>query len=122
MTPEEFINHYYADDALMLQTLALVRANVPEGITEFVDIPLLMIRFYPGTEIDNTPVYIAYTSAYSIPNQYLCIGFFFGTSLPDPTNLLEGKGMFVRHVKIKQAEDLENPALRELIRAAYRVD
>jgi hypothetical protein len=46
------------------------------------------------------------------------IGFWDGTSLPDPEGLLEGTGKRSRHVKIRSIPDLERPALRELIQAA----
>ena len=42
----------------------------------------------------------------------------YGAQLPDPSNLLEGKGRDLRHVKIRAASDLENPALLELLRLA----
>ena len=53
--------------------------------------------------------------------RHLNLGFMYGARLPDPQNLLEGKGAELRHVKIRGAADLENAALRELIEAASRV-
>ena len=50
--------------------------------------------------------------------KHLNLGFMYGAHLPDPQNLLEGAGADLRHVKIRAAADLENPALRELIVAA----
>ncbi len=52
--------------------------------------------------------------------QHLNLGFMYGAHLPDPQNLLEGKGANLRHVKIRKAADLEQPALRELIAEASR--
>ena len=49
---------------------------------------------------------------------HLNLGFMYGARLPDPQNLLEGAGADLRHVKIRAAADLQNPALRELIMAA----
>jgi hypothetical protein len=49
------------------------------------------------------------------------IGFWAGTSLPDPDGLLEGTGKVSRHVKIRAASDLERPGLRALIRAAIEI-
>jgi len=46
------------------------------------------------------------------------LGFNFGSRLPDPAGLLLGEGKWIRHVRIAHAEDLENPGVRELIRAA----
>jgi hypothetical protein len=48
------------------------------------------------------------------------IGFFHGTSLPDPAGLLEGTGKFMRHVKVKLGLAVDRPALEALVIAAYR--
>ena len=47
------------------------------------------------------------------------VGFFQGSSLPDPHRLLEGNGKFMRHVKVRPGETLDAEALRALITAAY---
>jgi len=49
-------------------------------------------------------------------------GFLRGTSLPDPAGLLEGTGKNLRHVKLRTAEDLQEPAVRKLIEAAARLN
>lgn len=46
------------------------------------------------------------------------LGFYYGSDLPDPQNLLEGSGKSLRHIKISRREQLENPALRDLVEAA----
>ena len=48
------------------------------------------------------------------------LGFYYGADLPDPENLLEGSGKDMRHIKIMQPKQLENPALRELVVAASK--
>ena len=52
--------------------------------------------------------------------KHLNFGFMYGAHLPDPKGLLEGKGADLRHVKIRRAEDLERPALRNLVECASR--
>lgn len=52
--------------------------------------------------------------------KHLNLGFMYGAHLPDPQNLLEGKGADLRHVKIRKAADLEREGLRELIAEASR--
>jgi hypothetical protein len=47
------------------------------------------------------------------------IGFFHGASLPDPAQLLQGTGRFMRHVKARPRELPEAAALSALIQAAY---
>ncbi|WP_420645247.1 DUF1801 domain-containing protein [Candidatus Leptofilum sp.] len=48
------------------------------------------------------------------------LGFYYGADLPDPENLLEGAGKNMRHIKISRPEQLENPALRDLVVAASK--
>jgi hypothetical protein len=48
------------------------------------------------------------------------IGFFHGASLPDPAGLLQGTGKYMRHVKARPGEILDEPSLESLITAAYR--
>jgi hypothetical protein len=50
--------------------------------------------------------------------KYVNLYFMDGVDLPDPTGLLEGSGKRMRHVKIKTAKDLENKALKLLIKSA----
>jgi hypothetical protein len=47
------------------------------------------------------------------------VGFFHGTSLPDPARLLQGTGKFMRHVKLKPGTATNVTALAGLIEAAY---
>ena len=47
------------------------------------------------------------------------VGFFNGAELADPAQLLEGSGKFMRHVKLTPARDVDEAALRRLIKAAY---
>lgn len=61
-------------------------------------------------------VAFAYVDAYTA---HLSVGFFHGAALPDPAGLLEGKGKFMRHVKLRPDEDVDEEALRTLIAAAY---
>ncbi|MFN3918642.1 MAG: DUF1801 domain-containing protein, partial [Flavobacteriales bacterium] len=50
------------------------------------------------------------------------LGFFSGTDLYDPENLLEGTGKKMRHIKIKSIEQSKNPALRNLITLAWQTN
>jgi hypothetical protein len=47
------------------------------------------------------------------------VGFFQGASLPDPANLLQGNGRFMRHVKLRPGTVTNADALNTLIYAAY---
>lgn len=59
----------------------------------------------------------AYVDAYTA---HANLGFFQGAELPDPAGLLEGKGRFMRHVKLRVECDVDEDALKALIEAAYR--
>lgn len=48
--------------------------------------------------------------------------FYRGTRLPDPTGALDGTGKELRHVKLWSAKDLKTPAVKGLLRAAWRID
>ncbi|MCA9953685.1 MAG: DUF1801 domain-containing protein [Anaerolineales bacterium] len=52
--------------------------------------------------------------------KHINLGFYYGSDLPDPQNLLEGSGQTMRHIKISQPDQLENPAVRDLIVAASK--
>jgi hypothetical protein len=58
----------------------------------------------------------------SIGKNHVTFGFLRGTSLPDPARLLEGTGKNLRHVKLRTVEDLQRPALKNLIQAAAKLN
>jgi hypothetical protein len=47
------------------------------------------------------------------------VGFFQGSTLPDPGGLLQGAGKFMRHVKLRAGMATDDSALSSLIEAAY---
>lgn len=47
--------------------------------------------------------------------KHVVFGFYYATELPDPAGLLEGTGRLLRHVKIRSIDELDRPALRDLI-------
>ena len=52
---------------------------------------------------------------YSTPD-YVQFGFFRGSALKDPMRLLNGKGKFVRHIKVGKRSDIDESAFRALLR------
>jgi len=59
---------------------------------------------------DKTPKVYCHTK-----EEYIELGFYGGSSLKDPNGLLEGKGKFVRHVKIHTLKDIDEAACTQLI-------
>lgn len=47
------------------------------------------------------------------------VGFFRGAELPDASGLLEGTGRFMRHVKLRPGQKIDDVALRKLVHIAY---
>jgi hypothetical protein len=58
----------------------------------------------------------AYVNAFT---SHVNVGFFQGAALPDPAHLLEGKGKFMRHVKLRPGTPIDTAALSKLIELAY---
>jgi hypothetical protein len=58
----------------------------------------------------------AYTNAFKA---HVNVGFFRGAELPDPNGLLEGTGKYMRHVKLRPGQPIDDAPLKALIQAAY---
>lgn len=56
----------------------------------------------------------------SAQKQDVNLGFYYGAELPDPEGLLEGTGMLLRHVKIRDTKAIRSRALRHLLKAATK--
>jgi hypothetical protein len=58
----------------------------------------------------------AYVNAFT---SHVNVGFFRGVELADPSGLLVGSGKYMRHVKLRPDEALDEAALHSLIEHAY---
>ena len=58
----------------------------------------------------------AYANAFKA---HVNVGFFRGAELADPDGLLEGTGKFMRHVKLRPGQQVDDAALKRLVDAAY---
>jgi len=61
----------------------------------------------------NRPVAYVYSAT-----GYVQFGFFNGSSLKDPKGLLEGKGHYVRHIKVRDASEIDERAFAALLKQA----
>jgi hypothetical protein len=52
---------------------------------------------------------------------YAAVFFFRASELEDPDELLEGTGARLRHVKLRTAADARRPAVKRLIREAFKL-
>jgi len=111
---DEFLNAYSPQiRELAMKTRGLILEVFP-GAVEQVDVPSKIIAYGTGTRYADLICAIAPFSA------HINLMFSKGASLPDPDGLLEGTGKKARHVKIRQVEDLERPAVRALLEEAIR--
>lgn len=58
----------------------------------------------------------AYANAFTA---HVNVGFFRGAELADPNGLLEGSGRYMRHVKLRPGQPVDEASLRALVEAAY---
>jgi hypothetical protein len=75
---------------------------------------------------------VKWGSLCSVGNKIVCyihphathvdFGFFQGANLDDPKHVLEGKGKFLRHVKVRAAADIRERELAKLLRQALKLD
>lgn len=56
---------------------------------------------------------------YSAPD-HVQFGFFRGAALADPRGLLEGKAAYVRHIKVRTPDDIDETAFAALLRQAAK--
>jgi len=71
---------------------------------------------------DGCPVACLGDAAFGYVNvftSHVNVGFFQGAALPDPAQLLQGTGKFMRHVKLRPGMVADDAALSKLIDAAY---
>lgn len=89
---------------------AKMRARLPGAIEMVYDnYNALVIGFCPNERASD-----AIFSIVLYP-RWVTLCFLQGAGLPDPKRLLKGSGNVVRHIRLENADDLDQPDLRELI-------
>ena len=89
---------------LALRLRALMREAAPEG-EERVHRDWGNIGYYHNGQF-----------CYIAPQRsWVNLGFYQGVDLPDPHGLLEGTGKRLRHVKVRNAEEIPTAALKQLV-------
>ncbi|MDQ3929964.1 MAG: DUF1801 domain-containing protein [Chloroflexota bacterium] len=114
MTVEEFLAPSTPTvRELAMRTQELVRSMLPPGAYEGVHPGRNSIIYGTSGKMTDWVCYIAPFKS------RINLGFFRGAELPDPEGLLEGTGKLLRHVKIGQVEEIERPAIKALLVAAF---
>jgi hypothetical protein len=108
---EEFLSNYPEEIRKVIGELRKVARSSMHGAHEFL--------YYDAISysLSDSPLgRICYVS----PMQtHVTLGFLFGATLDDKQHLLQGSGKRARHVSIRTLEEARNPALKELIKAAW---
>jgi hypothetical protein len=91
---------------------ALILEVAPDDAAEVISLKDRVAAYGSGSTARSQLVYIA------LPKDWARLGFYFGSDLLDPDHLLEGDGKRLRHIKIRAAQELDRPAVRELVRLA----
>jgi len=92
--------------AILRALRKLVREEAPELVES--------VKWGNGCWIGEAgPVALAH-----VEPDHVQFGFFAGSSLSDPNGLLEGKGKFVRHTKVRSAATMDRAGLAQLVREA----
>ncbi len=110
-TVVEFLSDYPEEIRAISGELRDMARNAMPGAHEFL--------YYDAINysLSNSPLErICYIS----PTQkHVTLGFLFGTQLDDQHRLLQGIGKRARHVKVGTLEEARNPALKEMVKAAW---
>jgi hypothetical protein len=99
--------------AFARDALARMRARLPGALEMVYDnYNALVIGFCPNERPSD-----AIFSLVLFP-RHVSLCFLQGAGLPDPNRLLKGSGKVVRHIRLEKPEDLDKPAVRQLIATA----
>jgi hypothetical protein len=108
---EEFLSNYPEEIRRIIAELRKMARNLMPRAHEFL--------YYDAINysIDDSPLgRICYISPME---KYVMFGFLFGARLDNQHRLLQGSGKRARHVKIRTLKEVKNPALKELVKAAW---
>ena len=107
------IDAWFEDQLLPLAAIAHYWFTRMRGCG--VDVRELLHDGHPIACVDDAP--FGYVDAFTA---HVNVGLFRGAELPDPTVLREGSGRFMRHVKVRPGEPIDDAALAALVESAYR--
>lgn len=93
-----------------------LRALIIEMYPEVVEVPWQKQKIIGyGVGPKKMSEHFCYIGAFKA---HVNLGFYYGAVLPDPEGLMEGTGKNLRHIKVKGVEEVEHPALRDLLQAS----
>ena len=93
-----------------------LRAVIIEVYPEVVEVPWPKQKIVGyGVGPKKMSEHFCYIGAFK---KHVNLGFYYGADLPDPQGLLEGTGKKLRHIKVKNSEEVDQLALREMLIAS----
>jgi hypothetical protein len=106
---DEYLADQLPKNRSIIRTLRTFVKRVAPGLEESV-------KWGNGCWVmGNVPVAYVYSGP-----EYVQFGFFRGSRLKDPQRILEGKGQYVRHIKVRKASDIDEDMFRMLLQQAAR--
>ena len=104
---DEYLAHQSPKNRAIIRSLRRLVKRIAPKLDEAV-------KWGNGCWVGNKrPVAYVYADA-----GHVQFGFFNGSSLKDPKGVLEGKGQYVRHVKVRKPAAIDERALAALLRQA----
>jgi len=79
------------------------------------DVQAIFHDGYPIGCVEHAP--FAYVNVFA---SHVNVGFFYGAELYDKHGMLEGTGKFMRHIKIKPGQSVDENEIKALIKGAYK--
>jgi len=99
------------------ETAERLRALIIEVYPEVVEVPWPKQKIVGyGVGPKKMSEHFCYIGAFK---KHVNLGFYYGADLPDPQGLLEGMGINLRHIKVKNSEEVDQPALRDILQASF---
>ncbi len=108
---EEFLSNYSEEIRTISRELRAIGRRAMPGAHEFL--------YYDAINysLSNSPLD---SICYIKPStKRVTLGFYYGRQLDDPHHLLQGTGKRARHASVRTLEDARNPALKDLVKAAW---
>jgi len=99
---------------LALELRSLVLREAPGAIEKILDTYVLAFLYTLTDRWSDGSFHIVVNA------KHVNMGFSRGAELDDPDGLLEGTGKQIRHIKIRERQDLKLPHLRKFVRAAIK--
>ncbi len=108
---EEFLSSYPDQIRKITEEVRRMARRVMPGAHEFL--------YYDAVNYSLSDSPLERICYISPAQTQVTFGFLFGAHLDDKNHLLQGIGKRARHIKIRTLEEARNPALKELVKAAW---